>query len=138
MHRSKLKSNVGGNDMKTMMAFTMALTTLVLATAADADAQDRRCQQAGKNGGILARAGTPCVWPLYGLHPTEIIEPPHNGTAVLRSDGSIYYSPKPGFTGRDHMRVRATNGAACQLREVTGSTYFPPCYETPRLGFWVE
>jgi hypothetical protein len=84
--------------MKTMLAFTMALATLVLVTAADA--QDRQCQM-GRNG-IGVRAGTPCViGPLRRFHPTEIIKPPHNGTAVLRADGSIYYSPKPGFTGRD-------------------------------------
>jgi hypothetical protein len=41
------------------------------------------------------------------LHSTEIIERPHNGTAVLRTDGSIYYSPKPDVTGIDNsMRVR--------------------------------
>jgi hypothetical protein len=34
------------------------------------------------------------------LYSTEIIERPHNGTAVVRANGSIYYSPKPGFAGR--------------------------------------
>jgi hypothetical protein len=48
-----------------------------------------------------------------GLGPTEIIERPHNGTAVLRADGSIYYSPKPGFTGRDSIRVRRTDCSTC-------------------------
>jgi hypothetical protein len=95
--------------MKTRVAFTMVLATLVLATTADADAQDRPCQ-GGKNG-IGVRAGTPCVFRalyLYGAipaRPTEIIERPHNGTAVLRADGRIYYSPRPGFTGRDSMKV---------------------------------
>jgi hypothetical protein len=122
--------------MKTIAAFTMALVTLVLAAAADADAQDQRCQG---NRLVWVRPGTPCViLPPFGYHYSEIIEPPHNGTAVLRADGSIYYSPKPGFTGGDSMRVRGSNGAACQLREVAGSTYFPPCYETRRLGFRVE
>jgi hypothetical protein len=93
--------------MKTIAAFTMALVTLVLAAAADADAEDRRCKL-GKNG-IGVRAGTPCV---FGKSYLEIIEPPHNGTAVLRADGSIYYSPKPGFTGRDGLRVRSSARSA--------------------------
>jgi hypothetical protein len=38
-----LNKNVEGNEMKTV-AFTTALTTLVLATAADADAQNRQCR----------------------------------------------------------------------------------------------
>jgi hypothetical protein len=90
--------------MKTIVGFTMALTTLVLATAADANVQGERCKL-GKNG-IGVRAGTPCVMGRIGwLHSAEIIEPPHNGTAVLRSDGRIYYSPKPGFTGTDRIGV---------------------------------
>jgi hypothetical protein len=103
--------------MKTIAAFTMALATLVLATAADADVQDRRCKggMARYRGLISVRAGTPClILPVYGMgHFTEIVEPPHEGTAVLRADGSIYYSPKPGFTGTDRLRVRRTN---CDLR----------------------
>jgi hypothetical protein len=97
--------------MKNVVAFTMALTTLVLATAADADAQDRQCQR-GRNG-IGVRAGTPCVFrpSWYGWfgwdHPTEIIV--KNGTAVVRADGSIYYSPKPGFRGTEYVRVRLRN-----------------------------
>jgi hypothetical protein len=105
--------------MKTMVAFSMALATLVLATAADANVQGERCLHRGY--AISVRAGTPCVFgPLLrsrsrglyswgGLHPTEIIERPHNGTAVLRADGSVYYSPKPGFSGRDGLRVRRTD-----------------------------
>jgi hypothetical protein len=65
---------------------------------------------------IPVRAGTPrVILPLYAWrgHPTEITELPHNGTALLRGDGSIYYSPKPGFTGRDGVRVRLTD---CDLR----------------------
>jgi hypothetical protein len=124
---SKLKQR-GGNEMKTVVAFTMALATLVLATAADADAQGQRCGIVGKNGTISVRAGTPCVfgtgpdlrwsfaasnqdvtvWKGMVLYSAEIIEPPHNGTAVLRADGRIYYSPRPGFTGRDAVRVQRT------------------------------
>jgi hypothetical protein len=116
--------------MKTMVAFAMALATLILATAADADAQDRQFQSLGRGGGVSVRAGTPCVfgtgpslqwsyaavnqdvtgWKGMVLYSAEIVEPPHNGTAVLRADGRIYYSPKPGFTGRDFMRVQR---AAC-------------------------
>jgi hypothetical protein len=99
--------------MKTITTFTMAaLATLVLATATDADTQDRQCQQG--RGGVWVRAGTPCV---FMGHYAEIIEPPHNGTAVLRADGSIYYSPKPGLIGGDFMRVQVTNKFACQLPE---------------------
>jgi hypothetical protein len=36
---NQASKNVEGNEMKTIAAFTMALVTLVLATAADADAQ---------------------------------------------------------------------------------------------------
>jgi hypothetical protein len=91
------------NEMKTIAAFTMALTTLVLASTADATVQDRRCQW-GK--GIGIRAGTPClISPPFPGYATEIIKPPRNGTALLRADGSIIYSPKPGFIGRDGMRV---------------------------------
>jgi hypothetical protein len=46
----------------------------------------------------------------YWFHSTEIIESPHEGTAVLRTDGSIYSSPRPGFTGGDSMKVQR---AAC-------------------------
>jgi hypothetical protein len=112
--------------MKTIAVFTTAtLATVVLATAADADVQGPRCGIVGKSGTISVRAGTPCVfgtgpslrwnraarpqglasWKGMMLHSTEIIEPPHEGTAVLRADGRVYYSPKPGFTGRDGMRV---------------------------------
>jgi hypothetical protein len=105
--------------MKTIVAFTMAaLATLILATAADADAQDQQCQRIrGRNGGLISvRVGTPCeILPFYGWrgYATEIIKPPRNGTALLRADGSIIYSPKPGFIGRDGMRVRRTD---CDLR----------------------
>jgi hypothetical protein len=102
--------------MKTIAAFTMALATLVLATAADADAQGQRCQM-GRNG-IGVRAGTPCV---FGKSYLEIVEPPHNGTAVLRADGSIIYSPKPGFTGRDGMRVQGRNDSGLRCSPATCS-----------------
>jgi hypothetical protein len=113
--------------MKTIAAFTMALATLVLATAADADTQDQRCFQRGR--GLSVRAGTPCVFrllpprisnPNQTFRHAEIIRRPNNGTAVLRPDGTIYYSPKPGFTGRDGLRVRSTD---CDLR------YYPACGE---------
>jgi hypothetical protein len=77
---------------------------------------------------ISVRAGTPCVfgtgpdlrwsfaasyqnvtvWKGMVLYSAEIIELPHDGTAVLRADGRIYYSPRPGFTGRDAVRVQRT------------------------------
>jgi len=105
--------------MKTIVGFTMGLATLVFATAADA--QDRRCFGRGISG---VPAGTPCVfgpsrpraplgfeWRGMMLYSTEIIERPHNGTAVLRADGGTYYNPKPGFTGKDSMTVRYTEVA---------------------------
>jgi hypothetical protein len=96
--------------MKTVVAFTMALATVVSATAADADGQGQRCGV--RVSLISARAGTPCVFGSFGpsalgpaafrqglapwkgmmLHSTEIVEPPHEGTAVVRPDGRIYYS----------------------------------------------
>jgi hypothetical protein len=115
--------------MKTIAAFTMALATLVLATAADANVQDRRCKGPARGWGIISvPAGTPCVFGTGGqslltyaafiqgarslgmmLYSTEIIERPHNGTAILSSyGGTIHYSPKPGFTGRDSIKVRST------------------------------
>jgi hypothetical protein len=107
--------------MKTMAAFTMALATLVLATAADANVQDRRCYQRVSSL-ISVRAGTPCAFvPLrWGgfLHLTGIIEPPHNGTAVLRADGSVFYSPKPGFTGRDGMKFQVSCQFPLKLQEM--------------------
>jgi hypothetical protein len=104
------------NEMKTVVGLTMALATLVLATAADA-----ACLAA-------AWAGKPSI-----LHPCAgkrgayvkvlaIIERPHNGTAVLRPDGRIYYSPKPGFTGQDPMTLRVSRVLAIRT--------FEPQFET--------
>jgi hypothetical protein len=117
------------NDMKTVVGFTMAaLATLVLATAADADAQNRRCDARGPL--ISVRAGATCVFspPIirgggYSYHSTEIIETPHEGTAVLRTDGRIYYSPRPGFTGRDSMKVQR---AACNY---SGTWHINPFHD---------
>jgi hypothetical protein len=113
--------------MKTMVAFAMALITLVLATTGDADAQNRPCLY-GRSSTILSvRAGTPC-WFLKAGRTTEIIERPHEGTAVIRGDGRIYYSPRPGFSGRDRMRVRRTD---CDLRN-------PFCFIGETYIFFVE
>jgi hypothetical protein len=113
--------------MKTV-AFTTALTTLVLATAADADAQNRQCRFWG---GISVRAGTPCVFGPFGpsawshaafiqgvapwkgmmfYSSTEIIKAPREGTAVLRTDGSIYYSPNSRGARPPHPLERETGG----------------------------
>jgi hypothetical protein len=59
-------------------------------------------------------------WKGMVLYSAEIVEPPHNGTAVLRADGSIIYSPKPGFTGRDFIGVRFVPDGSCQLCYVNG------------------
>jgi hypothetical protein len=94
-------SSVGLNEMKTVVAFTLMLGTLVLATAADAACYSS--VRAGKPSILLH----PCAGRSYAK-VLAIIERPHNGTAVLRADGSIYYSPKPGFTGQDPMTVRVS------------------------------
>jgi hypothetical protein len=66
------------------------------------------------------------------LYSTEITEPPHEGTAVLRADGSIYYSPKPGFSGRDSMRVQR---AACIPRNEKPTGIFLTWHADPS-GDW--
>jgi hypothetical protein len=90
------------NEMKTMVAFTMVLGTLVLATAADAACTG--AVWAGKSRILYVCSGK------SGLYDKvlAIVGRPHNGTAVLRADGSIYYSPRPGFTGQDPMTVRVS------------------------------
>jgi hypothetical protein len=69
----------------------------------------------------VVRAGTPClIFIPRPTHNLEITKPPHEGTAVLRANGrSIYYSPKPGFTGRDFVGVRFTPDGSCELCYVT-------------------
>jgi hypothetical protein len=101
--------------MKTMAAFTMALATLVLATAADA-----ACYASVWAGKPSILPG-PCSGRSYAK-VLAIIERPHNGTAVLRADGSIYYSPKPGFTGQDPMTLRVSRVLAIRT--------FEPQFET--------
>jgi hypothetical protein len=114
----------------------LALTVSALVTPAKARGENAWTPYCKWGAMISVRAGTPCVFkpytvgmsrhsenyppasierpgPVvqsrgYWLYSLEIIEPPHNGTAVLRADGSIYYSPKPGFTGRDSVRVQRT------------------------------
>jgi hypothetical protein len=95
---------------------------------------------------IGVRAGTPgkafslhrgiCSRSSWEQKPLAIIEGPHNGTAVLRADGSIYYSPKPGFIGQDPMTVRFSllgGPVSSSLPRLTtgASTY------TSTLIFWV-
>jgi hypothetical protein len=112
--------------MKTIVGFALgALATLVLATAADADVQDRVCPAPRysiywgqhSQGVFGVRAGTPCRVVLFTgayfrdinrIYSAQIIEAPHNVRAVPRADGNIYIWPKPGFTGKDSMTVRYT------------------------------
>jgi hypothetical protein len=125
--------------MKTVVGFTMALGTLVVATAADADVRERQCEV--RVSLISVRAGTPCIFrPLdrtsfrggaLTLYSTEITEPPHEGTAVLRADGSIHYSPKPGFTGRDSMTVQR---AACIPRNENPTGIFSGTWHADPSG----
>jgi hypothetical protein len=122
----------GGINMRFLLIVGGMLSFALSASLTPANA-------AHEQGGQLCRAGTPCViLPVFGSQ-SEIIEPPHNGTAVLRSDGSIYYSPKPGFTGRDSIWVRLTNVSACQLSEkLQGRFIGPRCHQTWRLDIFVE
>jgi hypothetical protein len=115
-------------------ALIIALSITMLMPAASASTHYCMQPRPPLGGGVAAprgftvQAGTPCVfrpgW--YGLHVTGIIERPRSGTAVLRADGSIYYSPKPGFTGLDIIRLRQTD---CDVR-------YPYC--GVRYGIWVE
>ena len=109
---------------KAIVGFTMgASAILFLATAAYANVEDRLCYWSPSanivhfggqrdQGTFGVRAGAPCRVPLVmpGWRVTvikaEITEPPHNGTAVPRNDGDIYFYPKSGFTGKDSMTVR--------------------------------
>jgi hypothetical protein len=105
------------NEMKTMVAFTMVLGTLVLATAADAACSG--AVWAGKSRILYVCSGK------SGLYDKvlAIVERPQNGTAVIRADGSIYYSPRHGFTGRDTMRVQR---AACNF---SGTWHSDPLHD---------
>jgi hypothetical protein len=107
--------------MKTRVGLIMALATLVLATAADA--QERPCTARWRiswehhfQGWFAARAGSACrvrytvgtFSNITTISSPQIIEQPRNGAAVTGNDGSIRYQPKPGFTGKDSMTVRYT------------------------------
>ena len=115
--------------MKTKVGFAMgALATLVLATAAYADVQDRVCFSPKyhvswgqhRQGMFGVRSGMPCrvvlmvgpdggfIGPYATISSAEIIHPPQNLKAVPRADGNIYVWPQPGFTGKDSMIVRYT------------------------------
>jgi hypothetical protein len=105
--------------MKTIVGFTVGALAALLATAADADVQDRVCPAPKyrllwgqhSQGVFGVRTGTPCRVVLFTrgyrtISSAEIVERPHNGTAAPRADGNIYFYPKPGFTGKDSMAVR--------------------------------
>jgi hypothetical protein len=87
-----------------------------------------------RGGGLWVRAGTPCLMPMGPYH-TEIIEPPHNGTAVVRADGIISYSPKRGFIGRDRMRVRRTLPLHPDFLEA-GSTFAVSIHVFSSNNYW--
>jgi hypothetical protein len=106
-----------------------------LATAADLPVPRCREQfrfsffweQQRANGWFSTRAGSPCRLTVSMLgratiSSAEIIEGPHNGTAVPAADGSIRFQPKTGFTGKDTMTVRyrgTGNELAAVLRQAT-------------------
>jgi hypothetical protein len=87
-----------------------------------------------RGGGLWVRAGTPCLMPMGPYH-TEIIEPPYNGTAVVRADGIISYSPKRGFIGRDRMRVRRTLPLHPDFLEA-GSTFAVSIHVFSSNNYW--
>jgi hypothetical protein len=91
----------------TATALVIALNITILTPAVSAPLTPANAATPYCHWGMVVRAGMPCVF-LPNWRGYAIIEPPHNGTAVLRADGSIYYSPKPGFTGRDSVRARFT------------------------------
>jgi hypothetical protein len=103
-----------------IIALSITMLTAVSASATTVNAATPYCHW-GVRCSIGVRAGTPCVFRpgfcSYGLHATAIIEPPHNGTAVLR-DGSFYYSPNLGFTGRDGMKLQFSCQVPVKLQEV--------------------
>jgi hypothetical protein len=129
----------------TALALITMLTLAVSASVTPANARGANVSAPYCRLGAMVsvRAGTPCVfgtgldlrwsfaasnqgvtvWKGMVLYSAEIIEPPHNGTAVLRADGRIYYSPKPGFTGRDFMRVQR---AACNY---SGTWHADPSHD---------
>jgi hypothetical protein len=80
-------------------------------------------------GYVRGGAPVPALTGVMLYSSTEIIERSHNGTAVLRADGSIYYSAKPGFTGRDYLRVQR---AACNYSGTWQADTFHDLVRPPR------
>jgi hypothetical protein len=132
----------------TALAIALNVTMLTLAGSASVTPANARGASVSapycRLGAMVSvRARTPCVfgtgpdlrwsfaasyqnvtgWKGMVLYSAEIIEPPHNGTAVLGADGRIYYSPRPGFTGRDFMRVQR---AACNY---SGTWHADPSHD---------
>jgi hypothetical protein len=63
------------------IALITMLTLAVSASLTPANAATPYCHW-----GMVVRAGMPCVFlPRFGWRGYAIIEPPHNGTAVLRA-----------------------------------------------------
>jgi hypothetical protein len=122
-----------------IVAGMLVLTVPASVTPANARGASVSAPHCRRGAMVSVRAGMPCVFfPLrWGgfLHVTGIIEPPHNGTAVLRADGSIYYSPKPGFTGRDGMRVQVSCDVPVKLQEMA---FFCRAPTTTGVGVFVE
>jgi hypothetical protein len=104
-------------------ALTIALITMltlaVSASVTTVNAATPYCHWGVRS--KVVRAGMPCLIRIpRPTHNLEFTKPPHEGTAVLRADGSIIYSPKPGFTGRDFIGVRFVPDGSCQLCYVNG------------------
>ena len=57
--------------------------------------------------GVLANDYDPDGDPITAVSPTQ----PANGYVILRSDGSLDYTPDPGFSGDDVFTYKASDGA---------------------------
>ena len=58
--------------------------------------------------GVLANDYDPDGDPITAVSPTQ----PANGYVILRSDGSLDYTPDPGFSGDDVFTYKASDGVA--------------------------
>jgi hypothetical protein len=102
-----------------IIALSITMLTAVSASVATVNAATPYCHWGVRS--KVVRAGMPCLIRIpRPTHNLEFTKPPHEGTAVLRADGSIIYSPKPGFTGRDFIGVRFVPDGSCQLCYVNG------------------
>ena len=99
-------------------------------TACDADNQcitqtvTVTVQPVGRNDETVAEPGKPVVIIVLGNDPAApsltvvSVSPPGHGTAVLNADGTITYTPEPGFTGTDTFTYTACDAAGQCITQV--------------------